>query len=111
MAALLDRPGFPEAFAAYVAGVSDMNAKYYKTNFPTLKPDKIESEVGPKYMRVWKVDGSSKSIHTFVDRATGNILKAGTWKAPAKNGVRGNIFDPDFGLSKVDHHGAKYLRG
>lgn len=31
-----------------------------------------------------------KSVHAFVDLATGDLLKAAGWKAPAK-GVRGNI--------------------
>jgi len=33
------------------------------------------------------------SVYCFVDIATGDILKAAGWSAPAK-GARGNIFDP-----------------
>jgi len=41
----------------------------------------------------------------------GDILKSGSWKAPAPNGVRGNIFTEDFGASSVNEYGAKYLTG
>ena len=31
--------------------------------------------------------------------------------APAPNGVRGNIFENDFGASVVNEYGASYLKG
>ena len=47
----------------------------------------------------------------FVNMDNGDILKSGGWKAPAPNGVRGNIFDTDLGASVVNEMGANYLRG
>ena len=49
-------------------------------------------------------------VHTFVDLRTGDILKAATYKNPAKNGVRGSIFAEDYGASVINEHGANYLR-
>jgi hypothetical protein len=33
----------------------------------------------------------SQSVHAFIDIATGDIYKAASWKAPAKNGARFNV--------------------
>lgn len=54
----------------------------------------IEFEPGSKYVKVVKVSsGGSRSVHSFVEKETGNIWKAASWKAPAKNFVRGNVYD------------------
>ena len=50
------------------------------------------------------------SVYCFIDKSNGNVLKAATFKAPAPNGVRGNLFDADI-LNKVDTHGVCYVRG
>jgi hypothetical protein len=58
-------------------------------------------EAGTKYVRIfhWYNDGSSfkqRSCHSFVDYE-GNIWKAASWKAPAKNFPRGNVITKDYG--------------
>jgi hypothetical protein len=63
-------------------------------------------EEGNRYIRIVK----GASVHTFVDKYNGNILKAATWKAPAPNGVRGSVYSDDHGLSVVNEHGAIYLK-
>ena len=48
-------------------------------------------------------------VHSFVEVATGNVLKAAGWKAPAKH-ARGNIWDDDGGASAlVVTGGVRYL--
>ena len=76
-------------------------------------PPQVRAELGRKYARVVKHDqlNGSRSVHPFVNMDNGDILKSGGWKAPAPNGVRGNIFDTDLGESVVNEHGANYLRG
>jgi hypothetical protein len=73
----------------------------------------IEIEYGNKYARVIHRDysGFQRSVHSFVNMINGDILKAGGWKAPAPNGVRGNIFTDDFGASVVNNYGASYING
>lgn len=70
----------------------------------------VEVEEGRRYAKVVTTRYGHRSVHTFVDTTTGDILKAGTWKAPAKNGVRGTIFATDNGRSVIIGHGANYLR-
>jgi hypothetical protein len=58
----------------------------------------IRYEVGSKYIKVI----TENSVHSFIVRnktdkfKPGDILKAASWKAPAKNFARGNIFDKTF---------------
>ena len=52
---------------------------------------------------------TAESVHTFIDMTNGDILKAASYKAPAKNGVRGNIFADDLGRSCINGYGANYL--
>ena len=48
-------------------------------------------ESGKKYHKIIMVDsGSSRSVHAFVDKNTGSVLKSASWKAPAK-GERYNL--------------------
>lgn len=64
-----------------------------------------------KYIRVvmcLKIDPhQQRSVFCFIEKATGNVLKAGTWKAPAKH-ARGNIYE--IGKEGVGEYGAHYLK-
>jgi hypothetical protein len=61
---------------------------------------------GRRYIRVMK----DSSAYCFVDKTNGDVLKAASWKAPAKH-ARGNIFDDNNGLKQMGPYGAAYLRG
>jgi hypothetical protein len=75
---------------------------------------KIAYESGPKFIRVFKQDiwqgklTNTRSAYCFVDKATGDIYKAASWKQRAK-GVRGNIFANN-PVAGVTAHGAVYWR-
>lgn len=63
---------------------------------------KVEFEPGSRYTRVITVShGSHRSAHSFIvnkdfdDWKQGDILKAASWKAPARNFARGNLNDPN----------------
>jgi hypothetical protein len=99
--------GFEAAFQAYLDGVRKLYQTWARPTYPSAD---VRYEVGPRYIRVITENGHDRNVHTFVDRTNGDILKAAGWKAPAKNGVRGSILSEDHGLSKVNWHGAIYLR-
>lgn len=77
----------------------------------------FEVQAGPKNVRIvrkelWKgqQEPTGGSVHCFIDKATGNILKADSWKKPAPQ-VRGSIFNENFEIGKaVGEYGAAYLR-
>ena len=109
-----DCDGGKSRLEMYMAMVQEKNDAYFKMmGFTFSDPPHVSADVGRKYARVVKNDqlNGSRSVHTFVNMDNGDILKSGGWKAPAPNGVRGNIFDTDLGESVVNEMGANYLRG
>ena len=85
-------------------------AYYIKADMPNQYQD-IVVEVGQKYIRLWvgtgcwgfisRVDGDLKGSPI----KKGDLLKAATWKAPAKH-ARGNIID---GTARYSTYGPEYL--
>ena len=98
---------FEKRFAGYVAKLEENLASYYEGKYTHVATPEVTVENGRKYAKVVVGD----SVHTFVNKENGDILKAASWKAPAKNGVRGSIFAEDFGMSVVGPYGALYLTG
>ena len=107
----------------YVNVVQAMNDNHWKASgFTFGPPPLIGVTFGSRYAKVVKkdrhyVDGPGSevtmrvgSVHSFVDLGNGDILK-GNWKAPVKNGVRGNIFAEDLGADRINEHGPAYLKG
>lgn len=88
---------FTDAMAAFVAKINavhaEQNAKM-AANFPEGYYEPIVLEAGSKFIRVVHGSKGSHSVYCFVEKATGNILKAAGWKAPAK-GARGSIYKPE----------------
>ena len=68
---------------------------------------------GRKYHKVMQcVDGQTESVHAFIDRKTGEIYKAASYKAPAK-GVRFNLLiieEREFVLENCDWAGGYLYR-
>jgi len=62
----------------------------------------IEFEAGSKYVKVVSISGGgSRSVHCFVEKANGNILRAASWKSPARNFIRGNVYDQASYINRV----------
>ena len=49
-------------------------------------------ESGRKYYKLIHKDSISRSVHCFINKTTGDVLKSASWNAPAK-GVRYNLMD------------------
>jgi hypothetical protein len=93
-------------FVAYVQALSD---KHYKDNFENLTPTKFTVDMGQRYARIVKTDsGDSRSVYCFVDKSNGDILKAASWRAPAKH-ARGNIYNKGTWIH-MSPYGAPYMR-
>lgn len=93
---------------------AETNAEYTK-RYTCLTPPNIVAEEGSKFWKIVKVETDrvgtvgGRSVHSFVEKATGDIYRAATWRAPAKH-VRGNIFDANFSFGKgVTLYGGAYL--
>ena len=68
---------------------------------------------GRKYHKLMQcVDGQTESVHAFIDRKTGEVYKAASYKAPAK-GVRFNLLiieEREFVLENCDWAGGYLYR-
>ena len=99
---------FEKRFSGYVEKLREnLEAYYGAKGFTHVRAPEVTVWWGRKYVKVVVGD----SVHTFVNRENGDILKAASYKAPAKNGVRGSIFAEDFGMSAVGPYGALYITG
>ena len=110
----MEREGIIPQLDKYVELVQQKANDYWKLmGFTFADPPHIDVMWGKKYARIVKNDGlnGSRSVHTFVNMTNGDILKSGGWKAPAPNGVRGNIFANDLGADRINEFGANYLKG
>ena len=76
------------------------------TQFPNLPKELMKIDTGRKYIRILR----GSSCWGFIDRSNGNILKAASYKHPAKKHARGNIFDASNGMATVTVYGPAYIR-
>lgn len=89
-----------ESLEEYAAALKQSYINGYAQNCPF--PIEIDFDFGRKYIKVIVVNRNSRSSHSFIvvgDQGKfkhGDILKSASWKAPAKNFARGNIFEGDF---------------
>ena len=71
-------------------------------------------EEGRKYHKIVMDARGSKSVHAFVDKKTGDVYKAASFKAPAK-GIRFNLCimsDREWLLENADWAGSYlYMKG
>lgn len=78
-----ERPSYEQAIARRVTLLE---------SGPGAHGRRVGTETGPKYTRIFYVEkGSGRSAVEFVERSTGNIFKAASWKGPAK-GIRGSVY-------------------
>ena len=70
-------------------------------------------ETGRKYHKIVMNAAGSRSVHAFVDKKTGSVYKAASWRGPAK-GERCNLLiikEREWALSNADWAGSwLYLR-
>lgn len=91
-------------FAATVGRINEYRGIIARLNDTDI--DSIFAEYGKRYVKI----SVGRTVHTFVDFENGDILKAASWRAPAINGVRGNIWEDDRGESVINQYGANYLK-
>jgi len=74
------------------------NPEYYQKQIDEVmsgRTDMVFSCIsGKKYYKVIHTQDESSSVHSFVDKVTGDVYKAASWKAPAKH-VRYNFLNEE----------------
>jgi hypothetical protein len=99
---------FDTSLALFIADSQEKISVHYKKNLPNLDIPKLEVMNGTKNVRVVLKDVVSRSAWCFVEKSTGNVLKAASWAAPAKH-ARGSIYSPQ-SWATVTSYGPQYLR-
>jgi len=82
--------------ATALIGYKDAIVRNYEARYENPNGERfgIEFDEGSKYIKIVSVSWGSRSVHSFVEKKTGDIWKAASWKAPARNFARGNVFAP-----------------
>lgn len=108
---LTEEQNFDQALKAFLKGSQEIIDNDYKIHYPNLKPNILTTKVGKKYVKIISKaqSGYGTSVWAFIDKATGDILKPASWKAPAEH-ARGNILDQDNGTRSVTAYGPGYLQ-
>lgn len=92
---------FSDAIDAYAKYIVDdyMN---YSRGYTGTKQFEISFDRGSKFIKIVRTTlGNARSVHSFVALEgnqrwpVGTILKSASWRAPAQNFARGNIFTPE----------------
>ena len=95
---------YAEALTAYLKVLTETEKAYFAARFSNLNPPSFSVEPGRSFDKIVVTDGfgNCRSVHSFVAkkdgdtkslgaRKAGDIMKAATWKAPARH-PRGSIF-------------------
>ena len=84
------------ALDRFFEGCKRISDEYMNANFPSLTKPAFKIQELQKRYRVVR----DSAAFCFIDKATGDVLKAASWAAPAKH-ARGNIYDAHNGLEKM----------
>lgn len=88
------KPDLAVALIGYKDAILADYSKFLKELDYSENQFAVEFAEGSKYVKIVSVSaGGSRSVHSFVEKSTGNIWKAASWAAPARNFTRGNVFD------------------
>ena len=72
------------------------NVEYHAQRIEQIKTEGVDEEfyleTGRKYYKLVHRSGKSRSVHCFINKTNGDVLKSASWKSPAK-GVRYNLLD------------------
>ena len=97
----------------YALMLCDALQQNYQSSHPTGRNYSYALVSGRKYHKVMQcVDGQTESVHCFIDRKSGEVYKAASYKAPAK-GVRFNLLiitEREFVLENCDWAGGYLYR-
>jgi len=70
----------------------------------------IEIQTAKRFYKLWwtHLDGTRQSIHSFIDKTTGDIYKPASTQAHAKH-ARGNVLSASGGAEALSGYSVRYL--
>jgi hypothetical protein len=85
------------AIDEFIFFINERSVSFIAERHPGIDADTYQVDGGRKYLRIVgsRVGGGGRYVHCFIDAQTGGVYKAAGWKAPALNGERYNLLDPE----------------
>ena len=83
---------YSTALQKMIDRIDEQHGEYYKKNLTNLSYSPITINKGRRFDKLVQ----DNSVYCFVEKSTGDVYKAQTWKQPytkGKNCVRGSIYD------------------
>ena len=83
---------YSKAMSEFMGRIDEQYGEYYRKTLTALKYEPIRVNRGRRFDKL--IQGGS--VYCFVEKNTGNVYKAASWKAPYTKGdncVRGSIYD------------------
>jgi len=83
---------YTEALNKFTEAIDTQIKQHYKEMKFSTQPDNVGINKGRRFDKIT----TDRSVYCFVEKDTGFIFKAATWRAPqlkTKNPVRGSIFE------------------
>ena len=80
------------AMSMFMGRIDEQHGEYYEKTLPSLTYEPIRVNKGRRFDKLIK----GGSVYCFVEKSTGDVYKAQTWKQPYTKGnncVRGSIYD------------------
>jgi hypothetical protein len=77
----------------FLPALNKLVADHFAANYGNIPVPVLIAKVGQKNAKIISTEnGRHKMVHCFIDLASGDVLKAKSWKAAEHNFTRGNIF-------------------
>ncbi len=92
---MITHPVTDRDLTSFCSKLASKTAKYFAKNYANLDPPTFTVDPkGRKYAKIVRREncGNGCSVVCFIEKSTGLIWKAASWKAPAKNFHRGSIY-------------------
>jgi len=99
---------FQKALNSFIKGIEALIHKEEKDYTNDWQKTAITTGDMKKYVKIIATTGPSTRVWGFIDKSNGDILKAASWKVPAKH-ARGNIYDQN-PFKSVTYIGPAYLK-
>ena len=83
---------YSKAMSLFMGRIDEQYGEYYEKTLTALKYEPIRVNRGRRFDKL--IQGGS--VYCFVEKNTGNVYKAASWKAPYTKGdncVRGSVYD------------------
>lgn len=116
---VVEPEGFREALHSWLIGCQAIRDSYLYKNYPDYMETsryEFEEREGGRYIKIFLNEFSRStgeqfggSIHAFIDKTNGDVLKPDGVKAPAKK-ARANLFDHSNGTACMGPYGVLNAR-